>query len=295
MPSPGRPLVARLVPHHVACIFARAAAFALLLAGLLGAPRALEAQVRPLNPMGWSTFERPGGVFVMGSAFLAGQRISLAGAEGHLYDFGVFEVTWSYERIAIRIGGTLLRVFDERKVYAEPVTDTRPPDGSSRTGAGAIEVSTLIWLTPPAAPVAVAFRFGTRLPTTDNREGLGRDQADFFTTIGVRLRDGPWDLSVEGGAGINGTRDPAHEQIDPILFVGAARYDAGQVDPFLEFTGQHDPRSDRDRRGNENLGEVRLGVVIGSQRWLKVSLARGWTSTSPDLGITAQFGTRFGG
>jgi len=272
---------------------ARLAAVSLLWAGLLVAPPGVVAQLRPLNPMGWSTFDRPGGVFLIGSAALTGQRISLAGAEGHLFEFGVFEATWSYERIAIRIGGTLFRTFDERSVYAEPVTDTRPPDGSSRSDAGDIEVSTLIWLTEPDATVAVGFRFGSRLPTTDNREGLGRDQADFFTTIGVRRRTGQWDLSVEGGAGINGTVDPEHEQIDPILFAGAVSYDAGRVDPFLEFTGQHDPRSDRDRRGNENLGEARLGVLIGTKRWLKVSLARGWTSTSPDLGITAQFGTRF--
>ncbi|MBT4186811.1 MAG: hypothetical protein HOE14_06330 [Gemmatimonadales bacterium] len=253
------------------------------------------AQLRPLDPIGWSTFDRPGGVFLMGVAAHVDQRISLAGAHGRLYELGVFQATWSYERVAVRIGGTLYRLFDGQGVYDDPVTGTRAPDGTLREDWGDIRVSTLIWLTNPKDRVSFAFRFGSRLPTTDNKEGLGRDQADFFTTVGVRLRDGPWDLSAEGGAGINGTRDPQHEQIDPILFSGAAVYDAGSVDPFLEFTGQHDPRSERDRRGNENVGEVRVGVQVGGQQWLRIMAARGWTSTSPDLGVTVLFGTRFGG
>jgi hypothetical protein len=262
---------------------------------LAATPSGLGGQLRPLDPMGWSTFDRQGGVFLMGAAVHADQRISLAGAYGRLYEAGVFQATWSYDRVAIRIGGTLYRVFDGQGVYDEPVTDTRPPDGSVRKDAGDVRVSTLIWLTDPQDRVSFAFRFGTRLPTTDNKEGLGRDQADFFTTIGMRVRDGAWDLSVEGGAGVNGTRDPRHEQIDPILFAGSARYDAGAVDPFIEVTGQHDPRSDRDRRGNENIGEFRIGAQIGGRQWLRVMVARGWTSTSPDLGLTVLFGTRFGG
>ncbi len=258
-------------------------------------PGALTAQLRPLEPMGWRTFDRPGGVFLLGAAVHEEQRISLAGEHGRLFEFGVFQATWSYERVAIRIGGTLFRLLDPKGVFAEPVSDTRPPDGSYRKDAGDVRVSTLVWLTDPASRIAAAFRFGTRLPTTDNREGLGRDQADFFTTIGVRLRDGPWDLSLEAGAGVNGTRDPVHEQIDPILFAMGAHYEAGRFDPFIELTGQHDPRTERDRRGNENIGEVRLGVDAGGERrWVRVWLARGWTPFSPDLGLTVLFGTRFG-
>ena len=70
-------------------------------------------------------------------------------------------------------------------------------------------------------------------------------------------------------------------------------YEGGLVSPVLELAGQHDPRSSSDRRGNENIGEVRVGVVIGADRWVKVTAARGWTSYSPDFGLTVLFGTHF--
>ena len=263
----------------------------LLVLGCLAAPG--DAQLRPLDPMGWSTFERPGGTVVAGAGFYAGQRVSLAGVEGRLTELATFKVTWAYERVAVRLGGTLFRLFDDQHVFAEPIEDTRPPDGSSRRDAGDIRVSTIIRLTGNDAKVGAALRFGTRLPTTDNREGLGRDQADFFATLGLRFHEGPLAWSIEGGAGVNGTRDPRHEQVDPVLFAAALMYEAGFVDPFLELTGQHDPRSSSDRRGNENLGEVRVGAVIGRDRWIKVTGGRGWTPFSPAFGLTLLFGTRF--
>ena len=251
------------------------------------------AQLRPLDPMGWSTFERPGGTFAAGGGFYTGQRVSLAGVEGRLAELAAFQVTWAYERVAVRLGGTLFRLFDDQHVFAEPLDDTRPPDGTSRRDAGDIRVSTIVRLTGNDAKVGMAVRFGTRLPTTDNREGLGRDQADFFATFGLRFHEGPLAISLEGGAGVNGTRDPRHEQVDPILFAASFRYEAGLVSPLLELVGQHDPRSSRDRRGNENLGEVRVGALIGGDRWIKVTGARGWTPFSPEFGITVLFGTRF--
>ena len=252
-----------------------------------------EAQLRPLDPMGWSTFERPGGTVVVGGGFYTGQRVSLAGVEGRLAEVAAFQATWAYERVAVRLAGTLLRLFVDQHVFAEPLEDTRPPDGSSRRDAGDIRVSTIIRLTGNDAKVGAALRFGTRLPTTDNREGLGRDQADFFATLGLRFHRGPLAVSIEGGAGVNGTRDPRHEQIDPILFAASFMYEGGLVSPLLELTGQHDPRSSRDRRGNENLGEVRVGALIGGDRWIKVTGARGWTPFSPEFGLTVLFGTRF--
>jgi hypothetical protein len=269
----------------------RAVVISLLLLGC-SAGRA-EAQLRPLDPMGWSTFERVGGTLVFGAGLYTGQRVSLAGVEGRLLELGSFQATWAYERVSVRLGGTLFRLFDDQYVFTDPLDDTRPPDGTRRSDAGDIRVSTIVRLTADDARVGAALRFGTRLPTTDNREGLGRDQADFFATVGVRFRNGPLATSLEAGAGVNGTRDPLHEQVDPILFAAAFMYEGGLVSPVLELAGQHDPRSSRDRRGNENIGEVRVGVVIGADRWVKVTAARGWTSYSPDFGLTVLFGTHF--
>jgi len=269
-----------------ACLLLGCLAFCVSSSGVAG-------QLRPLDPIDMATLDREGGTFAFGFGAFGGQRVSLAGVEGRLLEIGTFEATWSYERIAVRIGGTSFRWFEGREIYSTPVDDTRAPDGSARTDAGDLRLQTILRLTPSEGRVTGALRFGVRLPTTDNLEGLGRDQTDFFTTLALRIVDGPWDITLEGGGGINGTRDPKHEQIDPILFAGAARYEAGLVDPVLELTGQHDPRSSEDRRGNENIGEARLGVSIGGTRQLTVVGVRGWTSVAPDYGIIVRFSTLF--
>ena len=257
------------------------------------ATTSVEGQLRPLDPIDMATLDREGGTFAIGVGAFGGQRVSLAGVEGRLLEIGTFEATWSYERIAVRIGGTSFRWFEGQSVYIAPVDDTRPPDGSARTDAGDLRLQTILRLTPAEGRVTGGLRFGVRLPTTDNLEGLGRDQTDFFTTLALRIVDGPWDITIEGGGGINGTRDPKHEQIDPILFAGAARLEAGLIDPILELTGQHDPRSSEDRRGNENIGEARLGVSMGDAQQLTLAGVRGWTSVAPDYGLIVRFSTRF--
>jgi hypothetical protein len=153
-------------------------------------------------------------------------------------------------------------------------------------------VSTLVQLSEEGATPLV-LRFGTRLPSTNNEEGLGRDQTDFFSTLALQPTWGRWKIGAEFGVGINGTRDTVNEQIDPLLFGVTAIREGGSVRPMLEATGQHDPRSNRDRRGNENVGEVRVGARVGEASWLTVLLVRGWTSTSPDLGLVVRYGKRF--
>ncbi len=43
----------------------------------------------------------------------------------------------------------------------------------------------------------------------------------------------------------------------------------------------------------EDLGEARLGIRLGDQRWFSIAAVRGWTLVSPDLGLMVQWGTRF--
>jgi hypothetical protein len=265
----------------------------LLAVAMILAPRPANSQLRPLDPLDWSLLEVPGGTFVVGAGVHGGQRASLAGTKGTLVEVGSFISTWSYERVAVRLAGTLLRLFDDHSVFTEPFAGTRPPNGRNRKDAGDFRLSTIVQLARADAPYQVAIRFGVRLPTTDNREGLDRDRTDFFSTLAARTRRGAWDLVAEVGMGINGTREVNNEQVDPLLLLAEVRYDAGWIDPFLILTAQHDTRANRDRRGTEDLGEGRLGVRIGHKRWITLTAIRGWTPFSPDFGVTASFGTRF--
>lgn len=261
---------------------------------LLGLPRAAASQLRPLDPLDWGALNHEGRTAFVGGGFYSGQRASLAGTEGRLLEVGAFGLTWGFGRVALRLSGTAVRFFDDSQPYASPIGGALPfQAGRRRTDTGDYRISTLVGFTAPASTVGLAMRFGVRLPTTDNVKGLGRDQTDFFSSLSARVRGGPWTVSGEAGLGITGTRDEVNEQIDPLLFSVALRYRAGSVEPFLEAVGQHDTRAGPQKRGAEDLGEARMGVYLGGQRWLRLALVRGWTAVSPDFGIELRLGTRF--
>jgi hypothetical protein len=223
----------------------------------------------------------------------SGQRASLAGTKGLLIELGSFRATWGLGRVGVEFAGTALRLFDERSVFADPALDVVPAVGTRRRDVGDYRVSTVVQLTPEHSRRGAALRFGVRLPTTDNLQGLDRDQTDFFAFLAGRVGHDALDVGGELGLGIFGTRDRWNEQVDPLLFALSARYDMGAARAVLELAGHHDTRAGPDRRGNEDLGEARLGLEAGHARWIHVALVRGWTSSSPDLGVTFTLGTRF--
>jgi hypothetical protein len=275
----------RLSPRVLATTLAAAAVLA------TAAPAA--AQFRPLEPLDWRalgtryTAEVGGGVYT-------GQRASLAGTSGRLLELGTFRASWNLDRVTLEIGGTALWLFHEESVFADPLGEIRPAHNGRRVDTGDYRVSTVVQLTHPGSPTAVALRFGVRLPTTDNLQGLGRDATDFFSTVAGRWARGPMDLSGELGLGINGTRYTHNEQVDVLLFGLTTRYVVmPKVAIQLQGMGQHDTRPNPEWRGNEDLGEARAGVVVGQDRWIAVSAVRGWTPASPDLGLVVQLGTRF--
>ena len=228
------------------------------------------------------------------SASFSGQRASLAGTEGRLLELGAFAATWSFGRVAVRLAGTAVRVFDDDRIFAAPLGGVLPyQPGRRRTDAGDYRLSTLVGLTPPGSAVGAALRFGIRLPTTDDAKGLGRDQTDFFSSLSGRVAGEAWAVSADVGVGVNGTRDLLNEQVDPLLFALAVRSRSGRVRPFLELVGQHDTRGGPESRGIEDLGEARVGVRVGGAQWVRVAGIRGWTRMGPELGLQLRFGARF--
>lgn len=259
---------------------------------LLGWPGASLAQLRPIDPIDWSDLDVPSVHVSLGTDLLAGQRASLAGTSGQLLELGVFRAVWHLDRVALEISGTSVRVFSDDAVFAEPAQGALPPDGTRRVDAGDVRLATLVRLTPAAVPVQAALRFGVRLPTTNETVGLDRDQTDFFSLLGARFLRGRWDVSGELGVGIFGSRERV-DQTDPVLFGLRAALELGPVDPVMEATGQYDTRGTAPRRGTEDLGEVRLGLRAGTDRWIKVTAVRGWTPFSPDFGLSLRVGSRF--
>jgi hypothetical protein len=263
---------------------------ALLFISLLSATDAA-AQLRPLDPFEWRMLDAGRTVSVeVGGSWLADQRASLAGTEGTLVEAGNFRAFWRTGRVVLEAGGTVRRLFDEERSFAPPEPFVRPDDDGERRDAGDYRVATAVRLTGERAPVAAVLRFGARLPTTDNEVGLDRDAVDFFATVGGRAARGRLSLGAEAGVGIFGTRDPEFEQDDLLVYALRAEYDAGLLTPSLSVVGQQVGTGHEEIRGNESLGEVRLGLRTNGRWFARAEYVAGYTSFSPGRGVIVSAG-----
>jgi hypothetical protein len=272
----------------------RAVRRAVLLASLLlpAAVPAASAQLRPLDPAEWRVWE-DGRTWVagVGGGVFADQRASLAGTEGRLVEAGNVSLALRTGRVAFEAGGTVQRFFRDERSVAPPAGDASPDPDGRRHDTGDFRLATVVRLTPEDAPALAVLRFGTRLPTTDNRVGLDRDATDFFALLGGRARRGALTASAEAGVSINGTRDPGFEQRDVLVYAASAEYAASAaLTPTVSVVGNVPGLPRRVLRGNEDLGEVRLGLRAGERRWLRVELVRGYTGFSPSAGVIVTVG-----
>jgi hypothetical protein len=262
------------------------------LLALCALPARASAQLRPLDALEWRMFD--GGRTVsaqVGGGWIAGQRASLAGTEGTLMEAGNWRAFLRTGRVVLEGGGTVQRFFAEESSFAAPEPYVKPADDGKRHDAGDYRILTAIRLTGDGAPVAAALRFGARLPTTDNAVGLDRDATDFMATLGGRTVRGPVALQAEAGVGIFGTRRPTFEQDDLLVYALRAEYAAGAVRPMVTVLGQQVGRPRRrEIRGNESLGEVRVGVRAGGRRWLLAEAVAGYTPFSPEWGLLVSAG-----
>ena len=262
---------------------------------LLLAAMPARAQLRPLDPvdfhaLGGDRIRVYGGVGVYFS-----QHASLAGVRGRLVELGDMRVSWRTGRILVEIAGTLQRFLREDTVLNPPADGVAPsePDGSRRD-VGDYRVQTVLRLSGDTARTSAVLRFGTRLPTTDNRVGLERDQTDFFASLGVARPLGPLQLMAEAGIGVNGTRLSNYEQSDVMIYAATLEWRRSFFSPFVSVVGQNDMHR-RDVRGNEDLGELRAGLRIGNTRWLQAVAIHGFQDSSPHAGFLIGAGTSFGG
>lgn len=249
------------------------------------------AQLRPLPPLEWTLFDS-GRVATarLGGEMLLDQRASLAGTQGRLLELGEFALGVRSGRMAVEVAGTILRLFDDESVFAEPYGGALTESGPRRRDAGDFRVSTMVLLTPPENESAVVLRFGTRLPTTDNEVGLERDRTDFFALLGGRMKRGGMWLGGEAGVGINGTHDPNLEQSDVLMYSVTAAYQTGWFAPRVSLVGHMDGMTGWALRGNEELAEIRLGARVGREVWAQVETVHGLLPFSPRLGVVAFIG-----
>lgn len=257
----------------------------------------LAAQLRPIDAVPWDEVGGRGATVRVGVGGYAGARAALAGTRGSLIELGDLAATWSSGRVTLELGGAAWRVFSDDSSYAAPVAHAFPTDGRRRRDTGEHRLGTVVRFTPDASPVDAVLRFGTRLPTTGNEQGLGRDQTDFYATVGGRWRGrdrGGWpELAAEAGVAILSTRMDKPEQVDDLMYSARVGWGAARARARLELVGQHDARRAAELRGLEDLSEARLVGELGDRRRVRVALVRGLAFASPAWGASVAVGVSF--
>ena len=249
-------------------------------------PLAAHGQLRPLEPPQWRLLDEGSTLaFEAGAARLLEQRASLAGTTGDLWEVGNFALAWRTGRVILEASGTAQRFFHETGRFAAPYRDVEPAVDGDRHDSGDYRVSTTVTLTPTAFPVAGILRFGTRLPTTDNTTGIDRDALDFFATVGGLGSIGTLAISGEAGIGIHTTREDEYEQEDVLLYSFRVEYKTKVLTPSFTILGQKHGVTHSAIRGVENLGEMRAGVRIGRQLWVRAEFVKGIEPFSPSSGF----------
>jgi hypothetical protein len=249
--------------------------------------------LRPLDPTDFRALDGDRIRVQIGGGAYFEQHASLAGARGRLLELGDTRVSWRSGRILIEIGGTLQRFFREDTVMQPPAEGVNAStiDGT-RHDVGDYRVQTVLRLTADTVGTDAILRFGTRLPTTDNRVGLERDQMDFFAVVGAARALGRMHVGAEAGISINGTRLSHYEQSDVLIYAATLEYRGGVFAPFVAIVGQQDFH-EWAARGNEDLGELRAGLRLGKRRWLSATLLHGFHDSSPRTGFTLSAGAAF--
>ncbi len=264
-----------------------------LLASVPAAVTPVTAQLRPLDPLDWRVWDAGSWLITLGTAFYSGQRASLAGTEGELYELGVVTASLHLDRVVLQVHGTIARVYDESGVFAEPLGGARGPNGHRRVDTSDHQIQTIVRLVDGDGPFSAALRFGVRLPTTNNTVGLERDQTDFFALLAGRATTGLIAVSGEIGLGVYGTRLASIEQVDPVLYGLGIRLEGQTVTPVLQLVGQWDTRPGAPLRGVEDLTEVRIGIEAGRRRSIALTAIRDLKEFSPDYGLRLTVGAQF--
>jgi hypothetical protein len=265
---------------------------ALTLVAVFVANATADAQLRPLEPFSWRVFDD--NVTIAADSRIAryqGQRASLAGTKGDLWEVPTMSFAWTSGRFAILASGTAVRFFSERERFSPPFPGVLPARNGRRHDSGEYTIGTGVRLTQLRHPFQALLRFGTRLPTTDNRTGLDRDATDFFATLAGHTRRRSLSVSLEAGLGITATRDSTYEQDDLLLYSARAEYERGFVKPSLVIVGQAHGPTHKERRGVEDLSEARLGLRVGDRTWVRLEGIKGMETFSPSYGLSIAVGT----
>ncbi len=260
---------------------------------LLFASAHAAAQMRPLGPVFWDGFELARGSAAVGMAIYSDQPVARAGVRGRLVEWGDLHGTVRVGKVLFEASGTARRVLTERAPFGVREAGVQSAVDGTRSDTGDFRFLTTVMITDPPGSTDLAFRFGARLPTTDEVVGLERDQTDLFFTLATRWRALGWSVFAEAGLGIFGTAQDVPDQTDPLLYMLGFELPRGPVSAQFGWIGHYDTRAGGPPPGNNHLSELRLRLSTTGPLWIEAVGVAGLAEHSPGYGLELRLGRRF--
>jgi hypothetical protein len=225
-----------------------------------------------------------------GFDFLQDVDFPLSGLSGDLTSVGVVQIRMGVGKIAeVQLEGAIHHFLDVKKQVGAFVTPVLTGPNSTHD-VGDFSMATKIRiLSESNRRPGIAFRFGYRMPNSDQTRGIGSNTSNIFAEFIVQKHFGK--LNLMGNAGVAILQAPAalFTQNDVITFGAAFSYAAHRrLNVVGEVAGFESTRSfSPSLVGTESRSQGRFGLQIfaGGFQWDVAGIA-GLTKASPRTGFT---------
>ncbi len=256
----------------------------------------MNAQQRPLLTEDIDTTP-PGTINIAaGTDFFQNAKFPLSGLKGDLTRVGDIRVRTGYApNVEVQIEGVLqnfLAIDSQSNNPAIPLTI----DGNSTNDYGDIQTAVKIRLKNETKNLpAIGFKFGFKMPNSNEKKGIGTNQIDIFTKVIAQKTFGKIPgkdpkLKVFGNLGIGIMTAPLEQfsQNDVLLYGLAGIYRVNDnVNLASEVNGRISTQSGPAPLGTESQGQFRIGTQIkASGLRFDTAAIFGLTKFSPKTGIT---------
>lgn len=268
---------------------------ALIVAALLSAVTAFSQQ-RPLLTEDIDITPAGSISVSAGSDFLQNAKFPLSGLKGDLTRVADIRIRTGYaSNVEVQISGVV------QEFLAIDSQASKPPipldiTGNSTNDFGDIVTSVKIKLSNETESLpAFGFKFGYKLPNSNEKKGIGTNQTDIFTTFIAqktfgRTPGGKPKLKVFGNLGLGILTAPLEDfsQNDVLLYGLAGVYSVNdRINLVSEVNGRVSTQSGPAPLGTESIGQFRIGTQIrASGLTFDTAAIFGLTKFSPRTGLT---------
>ena len=231
-----------------------------------------------------------------GTDFFQNAKFPLSGLKGDLTRVGEIRIVTSYaSNVEVQIEGVLQNFLAIDSQSASPPIPLNI-NGNSTNDFGDITTSVKIKLRNETRNLpALGFKFGFKMPNSDEKKGIGTNQTDIFTTFiaqksfGKRAKQAP-KMKVFGNIGLGILTAPLEQfsQNDVLLYGLAGVYSLNDnINLVSEVNGRVSTQGGAAPLGTESQGQFRFGTQIkASGLRFDTAAIFGLTKFSPRTGFT---------